>query len=373
VSSTRPVRLIHSSGHAEVLNTVALRDVGITMVTDEPPGATIDRDPETGEPTGLLFEMEWWVSSRIPAASRPSPGATARRASSALLAAGVTTVVDAGHRNSARRIEHYAEWQEAAAFVPRTQVMLAPGTDRTDLPEVDRVTAGATKLMLATSGGRPNYNTHEIAEIARQSIAEGSPGIAVHAIEADTIREVCEALAGPATPGFIRRVEHASEASVGAITALKQSGITVVTQPGFIWRRGERYLSAELASDAVVGDLYPMSALRDSGVPLAAGSDAPYGPHEPFLAVASAVDRLTENTDVLGPDQAIGPEEGLHLYGPAAASASGLSEVAGHLAPGMPADFVILDGNLLDATGPQLRQMNVLETWISGRRLWPAD
>ena len=99
----------------------------------------------------------------------------------------MTSVVDAGHRNTARQIERYAGWQAAEVFAPRTVVMLAPGVDRSDLPETNRVTAGVTKLMLATSGGSPNYDADEIAEITLQSVADGSPGIAIHAIEAGTI------------------------------------------------------------------------------------------------------------------------------------------------------------------------------------------
>jgi len=49
-----------------VLNSLALRIVGISNETPDPPGGLIDRDLKTGEPTGLLFRMGDFLSSKIP-------------------------------------------------------------------------------------------------------------------------------------------------------------------------------------------------------------------------------------------------------------------------------------------------------------------
>ena len=48
-----------------MLNSLALKLVGITNETEEPPGGIIDRDLETGEPNGILFEMLDYMRSRI--------------------------------------------------------------------------------------------------------------------------------------------------------------------------------------------------------------------------------------------------------------------------------------------------------------------
>ncbi|MDH4011658.1 MAG: amidohydrolase family protein, partial [Desulfobacterales bacterium] len=45
-----PVRLTHRSGHAHVLNSLALKLVGITGETGDPDGGLIERDLKTGEP-----------------------------------------------------------------------------------------------------------------------------------------------------------------------------------------------------------------------------------------------------------------------------------------------------------------------------------
>ena len=66
VSPHHPVRLNHRSGHACVLNSLALERVGIASDFEEPEGCTVGRDLVTGEPNGLLLEMDSWLEYRIP-------------------------------------------------------------------------------------------------------------------------------------------------------------------------------------------------------------------------------------------------------------------------------------------------------------------
>ena len=66
VTKTHPIKLNHRSGHACVLNSVALREINITKNTPDPPNGIIDRNWDTGEPTGLLFEMEDTIEKLIP-------------------------------------------------------------------------------------------------------------------------------------------------------------------------------------------------------------------------------------------------------------------------------------------------------------------
>ena len=64
-----PVRLNHRSGHACVLNSAALRHVGLSADTPDPVDGVMER-VETGEPTGLLLEMDDYLDGRVPVAER---------------------------------------------------------------------------------------------------------------------------------------------------------------------------------------------------------------------------------------------------------------------------------------------------------------
>jgi len=56
VAPDNPVFLLRVCGHLGVANSRAMKLAGITKHTKPPEGGCIDRDPETGEPTGILRE-----------------------------------------------------------------------------------------------------------------------------------------------------------------------------------------------------------------------------------------------------------------------------------------------------------------------------
>jgi hypothetical protein len=56
VAPSNPVWLMHTTGHYGVANSLALKLANITAATPDPPAGTIDRDPATHQPTGVLKE-----------------------------------------------------------------------------------------------------------------------------------------------------------------------------------------------------------------------------------------------------------------------------------------------------------------------------
>lgn len=57
VSTEHPVVVVHASGHLLVASSAALEKVGYTRDTPDPPGGAIDRDPATGDLTGVIEEQ----------------------------------------------------------------------------------------------------------------------------------------------------------------------------------------------------------------------------------------------------------------------------------------------------------------------------
>lgn len=56
ISSDKPIMLTSADGHSTWVNSKALEMAGITAEAEDPEGGIIQRDPETGEPSGLLQE-----------------------------------------------------------------------------------------------------------------------------------------------------------------------------------------------------------------------------------------------------------------------------------------------------------------------------
>ena len=99
------------------------------------------------------------------------------------------------------------------------------------------------------------------------------------------------------------RVEHAAEVPAAAIDILARLGVRVVSQPGLVGARGDSYLDETAPGEH--GDLWRCGTLLAAGIPVAAGSDAPHGPLDPWTAITSAIERRTPSGRVLGAIEAV--------------------------------------------------------------------
>jgi predicted amidohydrolase YtcJ len=126
------------------------------------------------------------------------------------------------------------------------------------------------------------------AQLAR-TIGEIRPRpVAVHCVTRVQLLVTLLALdeAGPADGD---RIEHGSVIPAETIPWLRRLGVTVVTQPHFPVERGDAY-----ANDVDTDDrphLYRCRSLTEAGVPLAAGTDAPYGTSDPWAVMRAATER----------------------------------------------------------------------------------
>lgn len=157
------------------------------------------------------------------------------------------------------------------------------------------------------------------------------------------------------------RVEHGSVVPVEVVATLAERGLRVVTQPGFVAARGDTYLDEVDPDD--VPHLYRCRTLRAGGVRVAGSTDAPFGPDDPWVAVAAAVDRRAPSGRPVGPDEAVAPTTALDLF------LSPLADPGGpprRVAVGAPADLVLLDAPLATVLASP-SAAHVARTWIAGR------
>jgi predicted amidohydrolase YtcJ len=132
------------------------------------------------------------------------------------------------------------------------------------------------------------------------------------------------------------RIEHASVVPPEYAARLARLGLTVVTQPGFISVRGDDYLREVPAPEQAW--LYPCATLARAGTAVAAGTDAPFGPADPWRCVAAAVARRTPTGRVLGPPERLSPARALRLFLTAPDDPGRLRQVR----PGQPGDLCVL-------------------------------
>ncbi|MHB1777610.1 MAG: amidohydrolase family protein, partial [Acidimicrobiales bacterium] len=192
-----------------------------------------------------------------------------------------------------------------------------------------RLVTGARKIALAERDPPP---LEALVDEVRRA---GRAGVAVHCVTRQDL--VLAATALSAAGGGPHRIEHASVAPPELVALVAAVPACVVTQPGFVRQHGDRYRREVDPAD--LPWLYRLAAWRRAGVPLAAGSDAPFGDADPWEAMAAATDRRTAGGALLGPGEALTPEEALGLFLAPLSSPGGPPRV---VRPGAPADLCLL-------------------------------
>lgn len=342
----RPVRIQHRSGRLWIVNSC-----GLARLVQG--GAQPGTPPQAGAlATGRLFDADQWLRVRLGG----SPPALSQ-VSTLLASFGITGITDASARNSHDEFRHFLAASGQGELLQQAIVMGDASLDST--ADFGAVRRGPTKIYLREAA-LPALDAL-CASIARSHAADRA--VAVHCVtEAEAVFAITALATAGSRPGD--RIEHASVAPPEVMALLAEHALTVVTQPNFVRERGDAYLVDVAARDRPW--LYRGRGFLDAGVALAAGSDAPFGDPNPWLAMQAAVDRRTPSGQVLGEAEALSPEDALALF-------SGDPMAPGRrcppLARGSPADLCLLD-RAWSAARTDLAAVQVVATLQNGRLIW---
>lgn len=332
----KPLRIQYRTGSLWVLNSVALEALPRRATTSP----HFERD-SAGELTGRV-----WRGDALLRSARLGSPPDLTGIGQSLAGWGVTSVTDASITNDqtqAERLGRSAGCLPQKVILMGQQGLVADGSgwrvgprkivlDETDLPDFDSTVAAVRDAHLENRC------------------------VAVHCV---TVTELMFMLAVCGQAGVVDgdRIEHGSLVPTDAMAVLADMRLTVVGQPGFLLDRGDRYIATLTPADR--DQLLPLRSLRRAGVRLAAGSDAPYGPLNPWLSIKAAVNRRSRNGVVLNSTEALSSEQALGLYlGPA--SNPGLE--SREIRRGSTADLVVLKPGSM----PGLDEDPVMMTIIDG-------
>lgn len=321
-----PVRVQHRSGISWTVNSAGAEALRLDAVSE--PG--IERDP-AGRPTGRLLRMDGWLARRL---GDDDPLSHVGPVSEQLARVGVTGVTDATPGATPQGLDALVDAVAHSRLRQRLHVMCPA-----DLEVALRhplVTRGPQKVML-DDDTLPSLA--DLVATVREVHERGAP-VAVHCV---TPAQLALAVAAFEDAGTVAgdRVEHGSVVHPGLGTRLAERRVTVVTNPGLVHARGDSYLDEVDGRDRP--HLYPCASLLAAGVAVAAGSDAPFGPADPWTAVRAARTRRTVRGRVLGGGEAVSLVVAVGLF-------SGRADAPGRarrIAPGEPGDLCLLaDGGL---------------------------
>jgi predicted amidohydrolase YtcJ len=370
-----PVKLTHRSGHAHVLNSLALKEVGISAETGDPEGGIIDRDLRTGEPTGILYGMGGFLAGKIPSLSEAEIDAGVRLASQNLLSFGITSVQDASSYNDLESWKQFEAWKTTGLLKTRLTLMrgvrdldLARAPFHSESVHETHLRAGGIKIIIHEVTGRLSPSQEELNEMIL-AIHRAGIQVILHAVEENTIEAACNAVEH-ALRYYPRRdhrhrIEHCALCPPFLLDRMSSLGIAVVTQPPFIYYSGDRYL--QTVPPEKQDYLYRLGAMLGRGMIVGASSDFPLVPPYPLIGVYAAVTRRSEGGNVVVAKEALKPLEALKMYTLSAAAAGFEEKIKGSVQVGKVADFVVLSDDPLRVDAAGIKDLEVEMTILGGK------
>jgi predicted amidohydrolase YtcJ len=349
----RVMRVQHRSGALWVLSSAALASVGAAEAEVE----GIERD-ERGQPTGRVFRQDDWLRDRLPESGQSAWGglvAVGRR----LASLGVTGVTDCTPTATAAYFETIASAVRSGALPLRVSTTGGPALSAVHPP--DPLQQGPVKIILADHA-LPALN--DVVAWFEQAHGAGR-AVAVHCVTRASLLLALAAWSETGSrPGD--RVEHGAVVPRELVETLRDLSLTVVTQPSFVSARGDAYLAEVEPADRP--DLYRCRSLMEGGVAVAGSTDAPFGPDDPWQAVAAAITRRSAAGVMVGADRGLAPFAALHLFLGSAGRPGGPVR---RVEAGAAADLCLLDVPLREALDEPSRR-HVVATIVGGQRTYLA-
>ncbi|MBM4338270.1 MAG: amidohydrolase [Deltaproteobacteria bacterium] len=425
VSSDHPVVFTDFSAHTLLANSKALEIAGISKDTPNPVSGEMERDPKTGEPTGIFKEpgAQALVSAHVPLLTRKEKKEAVLTALRHLNANGVTSFTDAaigpGGETyvygvmSAEFVDIYRELLNEGSLTARVNVLLLLGDygaltleDLKKNMETFKVPKDVDKAWLNFPGvkifadGIPLTMTSWMNE----DYVTGGRGTSV--IPGKTDQEQWDNLTEMITyvhskgyqlgvhatgdraidasvDGFVKAIQtipggdprhyliHGDFISPEKAKTLGKYNCGIAMQP---------FISVMISDfePAVVGEKraayeWPTRTVIDAGVNLTSSSDAPVTYPNWRMGVQAAV--LREGLisgKVSGPEECIAVEEAIRTYTINGAWQDHMEDVKGSIEVGKLADFCVIGDDILTVDPHKIGEIPVLMTIVGGKIVYAA-
>jgi hypothetical protein len=409
--------VVFATGPDASVNSRALAESGIDRDFQPTGAGKIEKDPETGEPTGILRSAERYLKIKSPD-TQPTPEQRDERLLQLLrdyTATGLTAVLD--RDASPAEVEQYRRLRAAGKLPLRVRISrhldtsgkvdeiraeirriaadpLARGDDRLRIIGVKtyldggmltgsaymREPWGVSRIYAIDDPGYrglryiPDETLVPIVRTTVQSdlqhTAHSVGDGAVHAL-LDAYEKVNENVPIAATRPC---VTHSNFMSREAIEKAAKLGVLVDIQPAWLYL-DTRTLVAQFGQERLRW-FQPLASLFAAGVTAGGGSDhmqkigslRSVNPYNPFLGMWVTITRQARWYEgALHPEEALKREQAIRFYTINNSRILRADDKIGSLEAGKLADFVVLDHDLLTCPVDEIKDTAVLATYLEGK------
>jgi hypothetical protein len=424
ISPENPVALVDFSLHTLWANSRAMELAGIGRDTLSPPGGVIERDPDTGEPTGVFVELT--ATGLIMGLIPPWTRAQKRQAVSAALdemnALGITSMTEPalgpggdgyqGGLLGSECIGAYQDLLDDDRLKVRVNVLYLFGEYgansladlQSALPRLgfhsdfgnEKLKIGGVKIFadgippnrtawisaeyvggghgsLALPGSTDEERVRELENMIRFAHGSGFQ-VGVHCIGDLAIEATIAAFAKAEMedPKWLRHyVMHVDfiTAQQAATVARHDFGVNIT--PTLPWTISD--MNVDIVGLEQVKKEWPYRLIADAGCHLAASSDAPCTYPSWLQGIQSALLRESKATGtVYSPEQCLTIEQAIRMYTIGGAWQDRQEHVKGSIEPGKLADVCVLDQDILTADTHEIAGINNVMTIMDGEVVYSS-
>ncbi len=411
--------VLFATGPDASLNSLALKASGIGKdfrVADGGPGYA-EKDPATGEPTGILRSCTRYVKTQ-PSGRQPEERDRVERLLELFqdyLATGLTTIAD--RDASAAEVERYRKLRDAG----RLPLRLAVSQHVETLGDIEKVKENIRRIgrdplcrpdprlrivgiktyldggMLTGSAYmREPWGVSRIYSIKDpkyrgllfiprqrllplvQTAAEAGLQFTAHSVGDGAVHTLLDVYQELDRTTALRKtrpcVTHANFQSAEAVAKAARLGVVLDIQPAWLYL-DTRTLVAQFGNDRLRW-FQPLRSLFEAGAVAGGGSDhmqkigarRAVNPYDPFLGMATTITRRAKWFDrPLHPEEALSREQAIRFYTLNNAHLLFLEDLLGSLEEGKLADLVVLDTDILTCPEDQIEKTRVLRTYVEGK------
>ena len=399
-----PVNVSRLDGHMTLANSLALALAGVTRDTPDPPGGRIDRDPRTGEPTGILRDAAMGLVQKVvPPPSEEEQDEALAAALSHAASLGVTSIQDAETGGAFEDLRAFRRFKSRGALTARVYVRAALA----DWPRLrDEIAASGRGDAVLRIGGLKGFMDGSLGSqtayffepyldapdtrglLSDEVQPEGAMAGRIVAADAAGLQVTVHAIGDRANVMLLdffseaslrngerprrMRIEHAQHLRLSDIGRFAAEGVIPSMQPYHAIDDG-RWAAKRIGAERCRGT-YAFRSLLDSGARLAFGSDWPVASLDPLWGLYAAATRRTLDDRNPGgwiPEQKISVAEALTAYTRDAAYAEFEEHRKGVLRPGYLADLVVLSRDVLSIPPEEIPRTRVERTIVGGVTVFP--
>lgn len=396
VTPDHPVFISHRGGHVGFVNSLALQLAKLDKSTPDPPGGKMDRDPKTGELTGVLREHASRPVQRIiPTFSREDRLKGVVFMLKEFAKSGLTSVHDA--RASGEDVRAYLDAHRAGEMATRVYMMIdyafikplyefgirtGFGTDMLRVGGTkmgaDGAISGRTAALSEPYIDKPgDYGiltmTPEETETNVRDAHENDWQIGIHANGDVAIEMVInayeKALKAKPKANHRFRLEHCTLVNPKILERMKALSLIPTPFCTYVYWHSDKM--GDYGEDRLKW-MFAMRSFLDNGIPVTGSSDYMPGPYEPLMGIMSCVTRKGRDGQLWGVNQKITVDEAIRCYTRNSAYAGFEEHVKGSIEAGKLADLVVLGQDPYTVDPDAIIKIPVERTMVGGKWVWDA-